>query len=111
VIEIGSHSQPQGTSHSVTQVDSTKTVMATSHPVIDMVWPSRGTRHSSSQVVSPQEGGVGGPPPENIYGTKEYFKAICLHSTLGNKRGCTWETARNSNQIKTFISVWCIIYW
>ena len=89
MIEIGSHSQPQGTNHSVTQVDSTQTVMATSHPVIDMVWPSRGTRHSSSHVVSPQEGGTGGTPLENIYGTKEYFKAICLHSTLGNKRGCT----------------------
>jgi len=63
--------------------------MATSHPVIDMVWPSRGTRHSSSHVVSPQEGGTGGTPLENIYGTKEYFKAISLHSTLGNKRGCT----------------------
>jgi len=72
VVEIGSHSQPQGTNHSVTQVDSTQTVMASSqpHPVIDMVWPSRGTRHSASQVVSPQEGGA---PPENIYGTKECF--------------------------------------
>ncbi|QCE01013.1 exocyst complex component 7 [Vigna unguiculata] len=73
VIEIGSHSQPQGTSHSVTQVDSTQTVVASSHPVIDMVWPSRGTGHNASQVVSSQEDGAGGAPPENIYGTKEYF--------------------------------------
>jgi len=75
VVEIGSHSQSQGTSHSVTQVDSPQTIMATSqpHPVIDMVWPSRGTTHSASQVVSPQEAGAGGPPPENIDGTKECF--------------------------------------
>ncbi|WVY91225.1 hypothetical protein V8G54_036739 [Vigna mungo] len=72
VVEIGSHSQPQGTSNSVT---STQTIMASSQPdpVINMVWPSRGTRHSASQVVSPQEGGAGGAPPENIYGTEECF--------------------------------------
>ncbi|KAG2391483.1 Exocyst complex component [Vigna angularis] len=75
VLEIGSFSQPQGTSNSVTQVDSTRTIMASSppHPVIDMVWPSRGTRHSASLVFSPQEGGSGGGPPENIYGTEECF--------------------------------------
>ncbi|WVY91230.1 hypothetical protein V8G54_036744 [Vigna mungo] len=44
VLEIGSHSQPQGTNNSVTQ----------------------GT-------VSPQESGTGRAPPENIYGTKECF--------------------------------------
>ncbi|XP_022637385.1 exocyst complex component EXO70B1-like [Vigna radiata var. radiata] len=75
VVEIGSHLQPHGTSNSVTQADSTQTIMDSSQPhrVIDMVWPSRGTRHSASQVVSPQEGGAGGAPPENIYGTKECF--------------------------------------
>ncbi|XP_047163820.1 exocyst complex component EXO70B1-like [Vigna umbellata] len=75
VVEIGSHSQPQGISNSVTQVDSTRTIMASSqpHPVIDMVWPSRGTRRSASLVISPQEGGSGGGPPENIYGTEECF--------------------------------------
>ncbi|WVY91227.1 hypothetical protein V8G54_036741 [Vigna mungo] len=74
VLETGSHPQPQGASNSVTQVDSTQTIMASSqpHPVIDMVWLSRGTRQSGSQVVSPQEGGAGAPP-ENIYGTEECF--------------------------------------
>ncbi|XP_014503071.1 exocyst complex component EXO70B1 [Vigna radiata var. radiata] len=75
VIEIGSHSQPQRTINSVTQVDSTQTIIASSqpHPVIDIVWPSRGIRQYASQVVSPQEGGTGGARPENIYGTKECF--------------------------------------
>ncbi|XP_014503076.1 exocyst complex component EXO70B1-like [Vigna radiata var. radiata] len=74
MLEIDSP-QPHGTSNSVTQVDSTQTIMASSqpYPVIDMVWPSRGSRHSASQVVSPQEGGAGGAPPENIYGSKECF--------------------------------------
>ncbi|KAL9316502.1 hypothetical protein ACSQ67_017503 [Phaseolus vulgaris] len=33
------------------------------HPVIDIIWSSRGTTRSASQVVSPQEGGA---PRENI---------------------------------------------
>jgi len=82
VVEIGSHSQPQGTSHSVTQVDSPQTIVTGSdnacsqppHPVIDMVWPSRrGTTRCASQIVSPQEGGAGGAPREKLDGTKASF--------------------------------------
>ncbi|XP_068487512.1 uncharacterized protein [Phaseolus vulgaris] len=73
VVEMGLHSQPQGTSPSVTLVDSPQTVVTRTgnacsqpHPVIDMIWPSRGTTRSASQVVSPQEGGA---PQGNIDGT------------------------------------------
>ncbi|XP_047179075.1 exocyst complex component EXO70B1-like [Vigna umbellata] len=55
------------------------------HPVIDMVWPSRGTRHSASLVISPQEGGSGGGPPENIYGTEECFMG-CIEALKKENR-------------------------
>ncbi|CAJ1970719.1 unnamed protein product [Sphenostylis stenocarpa] len=35
-------------------------------PVIDLVWPSRGTTRSASQIVSPQERAGVAAPPENI---------------------------------------------
>jgi len=80
VVAIGSHSQPQGTSHRVTQVDSPQTIItatgnASSQPfsVNDIVLPSTGTTRSAFQVVSPQEGGAGGAPQENIDDTKACF--------------------------------------
>ena len=81
VVEIGSHAQPQGSSQSVTQLYSPQTIMATSqqHPIIDMAWLSRGTTHSASQVVSPQEGGVGGCPLENSDGTRACFMS-CIEA-------------------------------
>ncbi|QCE01006.1 exocyst complex component 7 [Vigna unguiculata] len=85
VVEIGSHSQPQGTGDSVTQVDSPQTIMATSQPhqVMDLVWPCRETTRSASQVVSPQE--AGGAPPESIDGTKECFMG-CIETLKKENR-------------------------
>ncbi|KAL9316505.1 hypothetical protein ACSQ67_017506 [Phaseolus vulgaris] len=67
---IGKLQKFVGTSPSVTQVYSPQTIVTGTgnacsqpHPVIDMVWPSRGITRSASQVVSPQEGGA---PRENI---------------------------------------------
>ena len=81
VVEIGSHSQPQGVSHSVTPVNSPQSTIASSqpHPVIDMAWPSTGTTHTASRVVSTPEGGAGGVPPENIDDTKECFMS-CIEA-------------------------------
>ncbi|XP_027941286.1 exocyst complex component EXO70B1-like [Vigna unguiculata] len=65
VVEIGSHSQPQGTScSSVTPVDSPQTIIT-----------ATGNAYSQPhQVISPQEGSVGGGAAlENIDGTKAYF--------------------------------------